>query len=103
MGEQLWWLPHCVTEEGLVTFANQLKIETKADQHANVFIYDDRRAAVLRKDALSERLNKADMKLHDDHMIGTYIRNINTGFHAVTIALQGANGSMKQIPLQSTR
>ncbi len=88
-----------------MAFANQLKIETKADRHAIVFIYDDRRAALLRKDALAERLKKAPMKLHDDHMIGAYYRNINTGFHAVTISLDGVGekGKMKEIPLQYSR
>ena len=40
------------------------------------------------------------MKWHDDHFIGSYFRNINTGYHKVTIHLQGINGDVKAIPLQ---
>lgn len=88
------------TEEGLVALAGQLRRDTKADRNAFVYIYDDRRAASLRRVALADNLNKVDMKLHDDHMIGSYFRNINTGFHAVTIALEGATGKMKEISIK---
>ena len=42
------------TEEGLLALANQLRRETQGDRNAFIFIYDDRRAAVLRKEALAE-------------------------------------------------
>jgi len=88
------------TEEGLLALANQLWRETKADRNAFIYIYDDHRAALLRDKAIDERLSKADMKWHDDHFIGSYFRNINTGYHKVTIHLQGINGDVKAVPLQ---
>jgi len=88
------------SEAGLLAVAEQLRRDTKNDRNAFAFIYDQRDAAMLRDAALEERLSKADMKQHDDHMIGTYIRNANTGFHAVTIALQGVNGPMRDVPLR---
>ena len=71
------------SEAGLLALADQLRRDTRADRNAFVFIYDNHDAAVLRKAALAERLNKRDLKLHDDHMIGTYFRNANTGVRAV--------------------
>jgi len=88
------------SEAGLLALTDQLRQDTKADRNAFVFIYDNSGAAKLRKAAFEARLSTRDMKLHDDHMIGTYVRNSNTGFHAITIALQGAAGPMKEIPLR---
>ena len=88
------------TEAGLLAIAEQIRRDTNNDRNTIVFIYDERDAATLRDAALDERLNKAEMKRHDDHMIGSYFRIANTGFHAITVALQGVNGPMREIPLR---
>jgi hypothetical protein len=73
--------------------------DTSADRNAVIYIYDDPAAAKMRKDAGNESLNYADLKWHDDHMIGTYAKIANTGYHPVTLTLQGANGPSKEVPL----
>jgi hypothetical protein len=91
------------TEADLLALADQLKRETKDTQGlVGIFIYDDRRAAALRREALGHELNDRSQKLHDDHMIGNYTRNPNTGNHSLIIALDGvsAETKTKTIPLQ---
>lgn len=92
--------PSLRSEAGLLALADQLRRDTRADRNAFVFIYDDRDAAKLRKAALEEQLSDRVMKFHDDHFIGTYFRNANTGFHALTIMLQGVYGPTKRISLR---
>lgn len=86
-------------EAGLRKVAEQIKNDTRGDRNAFVFIYDDKRAAELRIAALEDRLNKEDLAHHDSHMIGSYFRNANTGYHALTMMLQGVMGSAKEINL----
>ena len=87
------------SEAGLLALAEQVRQDTSADREAVVYIYDDPTAAKMRKDAANESLNYADLKWHDDHMIATYAKIANTGFHALTMTLQGANGPSKEVPL----
>lgn len=89
--------PALRSEAGLVALAGQLMCDTRADRHAEVWIYDDSRAAQLHN---TESLIAEDMKLSDDHMIGNYSRNSISRYHAITILLQGANGPVKVIPLR---
>jgi hypothetical protein len=70
----------------------QLRYETRSQRNAFVFIYDDARAASLRQAALDESLSKADLSFHDQHLVGAYMRNANTGFHQLAFGLQGING-----------
>lgn len=88
------------TEQGILDLADQLRRDTSADRNAFIFIYDDKKAASMRDAALSERLKESDLKFHDSHMIGSYMRNANSGFHSVTMALKGTSGPMKEVPLQ---
>jgi hypothetical protein len=92
------------TEAGLLALADQLKRETKdTNGLVLIFIYDDLRAAALRRDALrGDKLNERAQKLHDDHKIGNYTRNPNTGHHSIMIALDGVSeaAKTKTIPLQ---
>lgn len=54
----------------------------------------------MRKAALGEGLSTADLKYHDDHAIGSYFRNVNTGYHALMVTLGGAGEPTKEIPLR---
>lgn len=86
-------------EADMLSLGYQLKQDTRHDRNAFVFIYDDARAASLRTAALDESLNEDSSAHHDSHMIGTYFRNANTGYHALTITLQGLLGPAKEIKL----
>jgi len=87
------------SEAGLRALAEKLRRDTAADRNAFVFIYDNARAASLRKAANAEKLNKPDTKFHDDHALGSYIRNGNTGFHELNMLLQGPGGPVKRVAL----
>lgn len=86
-------------ETDLLKLAEQLKKFTRQDRHADIDIYDNEAAALMRRDALQENLSKKDLAFHDLHMIGFYNRNINTGYHAITITLKGVMGPAKEIAL----
>jgi hypothetical protein len=90
-------------EAGLLALADQLKRETQDTKGiVAISIFDDRRAAALRREALGDELNDRSQKLHDDHMIGNYTRNPFTKHHSLVIALDGGSeeAKTKTIPLQ---
>ncbi|MGB7510576.1 MAG: hypothetical protein WBP54_04715 [Pelodictyon phaeoclathratiforme] len=84
--------PKNCTDSGIRALGDKLRSDTALDRNAFVFIYNDSRAAGLRKAALDERLNKKDLKYHDNHMVGSYMRNANTGHHRLSFGLSGVNG-----------
>ena len=86
-------------EEDMVQLGRQLHRDTYRDRNAFIFIFDDKVAASNRKAALGEQLGKVDLDHFDAHMIGSYTRNGTTGYHTITIFLQGANGPGKQVPI----
>jgi hypothetical protein len=101
MGRAISVDPAQRTEAALLALADQLKRETTdTNGIVTIFIYDDRGAAALRRAALSDELNDRSQKLHDDHMIGNYTRNPNTGHHSIMVALDGVSAETKTIPLQ---
>ena len=80
------------TDMDMRRLGEQLKYETRSQRNARVFIYDDPRAAALRRAALDETASKADMLFHDQHLVGCYWKNGNTGFHQLAFGLRGING-----------
>lgn len=75
------------TEADMRAIGEILKLDTKNDRNAFIYIFDNPRAAALYERALN--LNDQDGRLYDQHFIGTYTRNINTGYHRLDIALKG--------------
>ena len=86
-------------EPDMRRLAARLRYDTRHDRNAIIWIYDNQTAASMRDDAIANRLGQQDMQHHDSHFIGSYIRNANTGFNAITIKLDGTQGSLKVIPL----
>ena len=39
-----------------------------------------------------DQFSKADLAYYDAHMLGSYSRNVNSGYHVLTIMLGGPNG-----------
>lgn len=86
-------------ETDLLKLADQLNNFTRQDRHAVIDIYDNEAAALMRRDAFQKNLSKKDLAFHDLHVIGFYNRNINTGYHAITITLKGIMGPAKEVAL----
>lgn len=97
-GKVILIAPALATEEGMVALAQKLWYDTRNDRHAFIFIYDDIRAAKMYRDILKQQDN-ARLQIYDRHFMGSYTRNINTGFHHMDMHVQGLNGPMKQIDL----
>jgi hypothetical protein len=84
--------PEHRNEVDLRLLGDQLRAETRSDRHAAIFVYDDARAASLRKAAFTESLSKTDLAFHDQHMVGNYQKNNNTGYERFSIMLEGVDG-----------
>lgn len=84
-------------ERDMRTLGDKLRADTAKDRHAFVFIFDDEKAARMRKDAIDEKLSEKDLAYFDKHSIGTYNRNINTGNHSLDIHVDGLDGNVIQV------
>jgi hypothetical protein len=91
--------PSLRTEAGLLAIADVLRRDTASERIVGVLIYDDIRAAKLCRATQMGTIRKQDEKLHDDHDIGAYTRNANTGHHEIAMMLKGLNGPMKKVAL----
>ena len=83
--------------KNMKTLGDTLRKDTASDRNAIVFVYDDARAAAMQRDAANDKLSGADGAFYDQHSIGNYTRNINTGYHTLEIFLDGLNGTVTEI------
>lgn len=60
---------------------------------AHVEMFDNVRAARMRRLAFPERLSEAELRFHDQHKIGFYDKNTNTGYHELRIVLSGVGSA----------
>jgi hypothetical protein len=81
----------------LKAVAEHLKIETRADRMAFVWIYDDDRAARNRRAATSGRLSSAEEAAYARHFVAQYQRNANSGLHSLFVYPKGGNGPQIEI------
>ena len=86
------------TEADLRALGEQLKFDTRADRNAFIGVFSATKAVAMRQAAIGDRLSKQDAKFYDDHLVGSYIRNINTGYNVFTLTPQGLSG--RQIDVQ---
>ena len=82
-------------EAELKRLGSVLQRDTRDDRNAFVFVFDDARAASLRKNVLSDSASDDELEYYHSHFIGTYFRNANTGHHELTILI---DGKTKKIP-----
>jgi len=75
----------------------QLRYDTRADRNAFIEVYSDKRAALIRRSVLNELASKKDVRFYDDHYVGSYGRNINTGYHEFAITPNGLNGHQIEV------
>lgn len=84
-------------EADLRQLGEQLRTEAASDRNAGAEIYDDKRAASLRKEALTDKLSKKDMAFHDSHKIGEYTKNGNTSYHRLVLMLGGIDSAFTNV------
>lgn len=89
--------PKYRNERDMRALAKQFQLSTAKDRNAFIFVYDDSLAASRRDAAIKDALGRKEVGHHDAHFIGSYIRNINTGYHKFQIMLQGVNGTAIEI------
>ena len=89
--------PGLRNEPDLTALGRQLASDTQADRNAFIFVFDDEKAAQMasKLDSLSD----AELAYWDEHQIGFYARNINTGHHELSIMLAGPQGKMIKVDL----
>lgn len=80
------------TADKLRAVGEQLNNDSKGDAFASAFIYDDARAASLRRAAINESLSNKEAAFHDLHMIGSYIKNKKMGFNELNAFPTGISG-----------
>ncbi len=76
----------------LRALGDELRFDTQADRNAFIFVYSDKRAALIRQIVLRDRASNKDLRFYDAHFVGSYTRNINTGVHEFVITPNGLNG-----------
>ena len=79
-------------ESSLRALGEELKYDTRGDRNAFIFVFSDERAAAIRLSVLEDKAPKQDVRFYDNHFVATYTRNINTGFHQLSITPKGLNG-----------
>jgi hypothetical protein len=79
--------PKYKNESDLKKLGDQLVEYTKNDRNAFIFIYDDKRAAELQENI--GNLNDSEQAVYDQHFIGRYFKNANTGVNELAIILNG--------------
>lgn len=90
--------PKFRTIESMMKLGESLRKDTSADRNAFIFIYDSNDAAILRDLALEDQLSNGDLAYHDGHLIGFYMRNSNSNYNALTVTLEGVQGSAIEFP-----
>jgi hypothetical protein len=78
-------------EKNLRDLGDKIRQERKKDRLAVVSVFDDEKAARMKKDAAADRLNDEDGAFYDRHLIGSYFKN-GAGVDEFVIFLDGLNG-----------
>lgn len=76
----------------LRAFGEKLRQDTRNERNAFVWLYDDERAARIRRALTSENLPKSELRHHDRHYLALYSRNASTGLHEFEYYPQGFDG-----------
>lgn len=84
--------PDLRNEADMRALGEKLKNDVASDKNAFIFVFDDKRAASLRSKVLSDELSQADQDYYDQHYIGQYNKNGNSGLNSFGIYLNGPLG-----------
>ncbi len=85
------------TQAQLKALADQLKLDTKTDKVAMIWIFDDERAAKNRRMIGSGALSKSDEKFYNQHFLGQYQRISSSGTHQLYLYPKGVNAPQVEI------
>ncbi len=79
-----------LNKKDMHSLGETLKKDTENDRNAVIFIFTSEKAALLR-DKIG-KLNKSESDFYDKHFVGSYMRNINNGYHEYSINYDGLSG-----------
>ena len=82
-----------LNETGMLALGETLKSEAVNDRNASITVFSDRKAADLRDKVISEKATSSEEEFYLDHLVASYSKNANTGFHVFEIWFDGINGS----------
>ena len=88
--------PEHLNEADMATLGETLKQDTKSDRNANISIFDNKRAALLRDSVLKDKARTSDQDFYDKHFIGQYSKNGNSEYHQLDIYFDGVMGSNRK-------
>lgn len=83
--------PTNVNEEDMRLLGEKLKRETANDRNSNIEIFSNKQAAEVRQKVLSDEASEQEEKLYDTYYVAGYSKNINTGYHQLSLHLTGIN------------
>lgn len=86
--------PEHANETDLVALGEKLKEDTKGDRNATIMVYTDKKAADLYA-KLATGLTPTEDELYNTHFVATYDRNINTGYHQLSVFPAGVMSDHK--------
>lgn len=85
--------PDLLNETDMVALGNKLKSDVQNDRNAFISVFDNASAAALRDKVLSQKATAAEQDLYDEHFVGEYDKNANTGYHEFDIYFDGVMGT----------
>src|SRR5262245_43741611 len=80
------------TESELRSLGEKLKQDAKGNAFVFITVYDDERAARIGRRVSSEWLKQPEKQHHDQHRVGLYVHNGETGADDFLITPDGADG-----------
>ena len=82
-----------LNETDMTALGQKLKDDIKNDKNAFIMVFIDKKAAALRDKIVDDTATKDEEKFYDQHYVGQYTKNGNSGFHAFAIYFDGVSGS----------
>jgi len=84
--------PSYFNESDMQLLGDKLYKDTKNDRNAFIYIYDDLGAAKMRDETDLGKLSTEQSDEYFKHFIGSYTRNINSGYHQLEVYFDTING-----------
>ncbi|VVB53163.1 Uncharacterised protein [uncultured archaeon] len=82
-----------VNDADMTAIGQKLKKDTAKDRNAVIEVFSDRQAALLRDKVFNNTATGEETDLYDKNYVGSYTRNINTGYNKFEIFFDGVMGT----------